>query len=142
MPAGRPPKPVELKRATGNPGKRKLPELSVVSILPMAHHTPEPPANLGENGTELWNRAWLSPSSDRNAIENAARLADTLATARAKYHATLEAADLRALVQINKSYTDSLSALGFDPVSRSKLGVAEVKRVSALDQLLAKRQNR
>ena len=148
MPAGRPPKPIEIKRATGNPGKRKLPELSVVSVLPMAHETPEPPANLGENGTELWNRAWdaaitwLSPSSDRNAIENAARLADTLATARAKYHATLDAADLRALVQINKSYTDSLSALGFDPVSRSKLGVAEVKRVSALDQLLAQRQNR
>jgi hypothetical protein len=148
MTAGRPPKPVELKRATGNPGKRKLPDLSIVSIIPMAMETPAAPEGLGEEGNLLWTRAWdsaitwLSPASDRNAIENAARLADTLAAARAKYHATLDAADLRALVQINKSYTDSLSALGFDPVSRSKLGVAEVKRVSALDQLLAKRQNR
>lgn len=148
MTAGRPPKPVELKRATGNPGKRKLPELAVVTPLPMAEEIPAFPENLGEAGKELWTRAWaqaitwLSPHSDMNAIENAARLADTLAVARNKYHNTFEAADLRALVQINKAYTDSLSALGFDPVSRSKLGVAEVKRVSALDQLLAKRENR
>lgn len=148
MAAGRPPKPAELKRVTGNPGKRKMNDLAVVTILPMADEIPAPPENLGENGVELWNRAWdaaitwLSPSSDRNAIENAARLADTLATARAKYHATLDAADLRALVQINKSYTDALSSLGFDPTSRSRLGVAEVKKMSALDQLLAKRQAR
>jgi len=30
--------------------------------------------------------------------------------------------------------------LGFDPTSRSRLGVAEVKRASALDNLIAKRQ--
>ena len=57
-----------------------------------------------------------------------------------KNRATLEAADGRLLVHLNKSFVDSLSALGFDPVSRTRLGVAEVKRVSALDELLAKRQ--
>lgn len=148
MTAGRPRKPNEIKRATGNPGKRALPQLAVVTPLPMADATPVAPENLGEMGKQLWERAWsqaitwLSPHSDMNAIENAARLADTLATARAKYHATLDAADLRALVQINKSYSDALSVLGFDPTSRSRLGVAEVKRVSALDQLLQKREQR
>jgi hypothetical protein len=56
--------------------------------------------------------------------------------------ATLESADARAYVAINESFVKSLSSLGFDPVSRSKLGVAEVQRVSAIDQLLAKRQKR
>ena len=148
---GRPPKPAEIKRATGrtpgtDSGGRKLAELAVVSTLPMADRTPPPPANLGEAGIELWNNAWstaitwLSPDSDFRAIEHAANVADDVAAARAKYRATLDSADGRVLVSLNKSYADALSALGFDPVSRSRLGVAEVKRVSALDQLIANRQ--
>lgn len=148
---GRPPKPAEIKRATGrtpgtDSGGRKLAELSVVTTLPMADRTPPPPAGLGTAGLELWNNAWstaitwLSPDSDFRAIEHAANVADDLAAARAKYRATLEATDGRVLVSLNKSYADALSALGFDPVSRSRLGVAEVKRVSALDQLIANRQ--
>jgi phage terminase small subunit len=148
MAAGRPPKPAELKRITGNPGKRKLPELSVVTTLPMTHHIPEPPALLGEDGLALWNQAWaaaitwLSPQSDFRAIENAARLADDVALARKKYRATLEPNDGRLLVHLNKSFVDSLSSLGFDPTSRSRLGVAEVKAISAIDKLLAKREAR
>jgi hypothetical protein len=148
MTAGRPPKPNEIKRATGNPGKRPLKELAVVTALPMADRTPPPPVGLGEDGLTLWNNAWehaitwLSPASDRRAIENAARLADDLKAARNKFHATLESADGRVLVQINKAFVDALSSLGFDPVSRTRLGVAEVKRVSALDQLIAKRQSK
>lgn len=150
---GRPPKPAEIKRATGrtpghDSGGRKLPELAEVTILPMADKTPDPPTMLGEEGKIFWNRiwdnaiTWLSPTSDLAAIENAARLADAVYAARTKYMATLESADGRAYVQINKAFTDALSSLGFDPVSRSRLGVAEVKRVSAIDQLLEKRQNR
>jgi len=150
---GRPPKPAEIKRATGRaPGRdsggRPLPELAVVQTLPMADQTPEPPAMLGPDGLQLWNRVWdaaitwLSPQSDCDAIENAAKLADVVAAARTKYMATLEAVDARAYVSVNKAFTDSLASLGFDPVSRSKLGVAEVKRVSAIDQLLAKREKR
>lgn len=148
MTAGRPPKPAELKRATGNPGRRPLPELSVVATLPMADRTPVAPEGLGDAGLKLWNQAWdfaitwLSPHSDREAIENASRLADDVAAARKKYHATLEPADGRLLVHLNKSYVDALAALGFDPISRTRLGVAEVKRVSALDQLLEKRQQK
>ena len=148
MTAGRPPKPAELKRITGNPGKRKLPELSVVTTLPMAHHIPKPPEALGEDGLNLWNQAWaaaitwLSPQSDFRAIENAARLADDLSLARKKYRATLEPNDGRLLVHLNKSFVDSLSSLGFDPTSRSRLGVAEVKAISAIDKLLAKREAR
>jgi hypothetical protein len=148
MPNGRPPKPAELKRVTGNPGKRKLPELSVVQTIPMASSVPDAPEGLGADGVAIWEAAWgsaitwLSPVSDYHAIENAARLADDLALARKKYRATLEPGDGRLLVHINKAFVDSLSALGFDPTARSRLGVAEVKAISAIDKLLAKREAR
>jgi hypothetical protein len=61
---------------------------------------------------------------------------------RQKYLATHEAADARAFVAVNKAFTDALSSLGFDPTARSKLGVAEIKAVSALDKLVAKREAR
>lgn len=144
---------MELKRATGRtPGRdsggRKLNELSVVTALPMADKTPEPPAMLQADGLNLWNRiwdnaiTWLSPVSDMNAIENACKLADVVSASRVKYMATLESADARAYVAVNKSFTDALASLGFDPVSRSRLGVAEVKKMSALEQLVANRQQR
>ena len=148
MPAGRPPKPTELKRALGNPGKRSLPKLSVVTPLPMAVEIPAPPEGLQDCGIKLWNSAWnfaitwLSPLSDVEAITNAARLADVSNAARIKYMATLEANDARAFVAVNKAFVDSLSTLGFDPTSRSRLGVAEIKAVSAIDKLTAKREAR
>jgi phage terminase small subunit len=151
--AGRPPKPAELKRAAGrtsstDSGGRKLPDLSVVTILPMADSVPTAPDHLGVDGVRFWERAWnqaitwLSPNSDREAIENAAILADAAAAARKKYLATLESADARAFVAVNKAFTDSLASLGFDPVSRSRLGIAEVKRVSKLEELAQARKSK
>lgn len=145
---GRPPKPSELKRVMGNIGHRSLPDLKNVTPLPMAIVPPEPPANLGEQGLKIWERAWqmaiawLSPASDIDAVENASRLADATETARVRYMATSEPSDAKAYVAINKAYTDALSSLGFDPVSRSRLGVAEVRAATSIDKLLEKRQNR
>ena len=148
MTAGRPPKPTELKRLLGNPGQRPLPDLNNITHLPMAREIPALPENIGEQGTKLWNRAWamavtwLSPVSDIDAISNAAFLADASEAARNKYMATLDAADGRAYVAINKAYTDALASLGFDPIARSRLGVAEVKAATSIDKLLERRQNR
>jgi hypothetical protein len=85
---------------------------------------------------------WLSPVSDIDAIYNAAVLADASEAARVKYMATLEANDGRAFVAINKAYTDALTSLGFDPLARSRLGVAEVRAATSIELLLERRQNR
>jgi hypothetical protein len=85
---------------------------------------------------------WLSPVSDIDAIYNASSLADATEAARSKYMATLESADAKAYVAINKAYTDALSSLGFDPISRSRLGVAEVRAATSIDKLLERRHNR
>ena len=143
---GRPPKPLELKRAAGRTSKtdsggRPLPDLKVITTLPQTIDIPEAPLSLGIDGQRFWERAWseaitwISKSADREAIENAALLADAVSASRKKYLATLEAADARAFVAINDSFTKALAALGFDPVSRSRLGVAEIRIVSKLEQL-------
>jgi hypothetical protein len=146
--AGRPPKPNELKRLLGNPGGRPLPDLNTITHLPMAREIPEPPESLKHSGLDLWNRAWgvavtwLSPVSDIEAIKNAAHLADANEAARDRYMISTEPADAKAYVAINKAYTDSLTSLGFDPVSRSRLGVAEVRAATSIDKLLEKRERR
>ena len=150
---GRPPKPLEVKRRTGrSPGRdtggRKLPEPAIVVALPPAAGTPEYPADLGIEGRDLWDRAWnhaitwLSPDSDGKTVEQAAHLADDVAAARKRYRATTDPSDARALVALVKQFIEALSALGFNPTARARLGVAEVKRVSALEELVAKRQKR
>jgi hypothetical protein len=112
----------------------------------MAEGVPDAPSDLLLDGVRLWERAWgsaitwLSPDSDMEAVENACRLADDLAVARRRYRATSDPTDGRMVVQLSKSMADALSALGFDPTARSRLGVAEVKRASALEELLAKRR--
>jgi hypothetical protein len=69
-PRGRPPKPIEQKRLTGNPGKRTLPDQKELVLLPSAYNIPEPNRPLGSAGTELWERiwgmgqTWLSPLTD------------------------------------------------------------------------------
>ena len=146
--AGRPPKPNEIKRLMGNPGGRPLPDLNTISHLPMAREIPTPPENLKQSGLDLWNRAWgvaitwLSPVSDIEAIKNSCHLADANEAARDRYMISTEPADAKAYVAINKAYTDSLTSLGFDPVSRSRLGVAEVRVATSIDKLLEKRENR
>lgn len=125
-----------------------MPAEGQVVALPMAGDVPECPSDFGLDAQQLWKRAWdaaitwLSPDSDREAIEQACRLADDVAAARRRYRATTDPADARALVALSKALTDGLSALGFDPTSRARLGVAEVKRASALDELIAKRAKR
>jgi hypothetical protein len=52
------PKPNEVKRKLGNPGKRALPDQGKLIALPMAAEPPTPPRPLGPEGLKLWNRIW------------------------------------------------------------------------------------
>jgi phage terminase small subunit len=138
---GRPPKPTEVKRRTGNPGKRALPVEGSVVPLPPARQAPVCPDDFGTDAQRLWDRAWnaaitwLSPHSDIEAVEQACRLADDLAIARARYRKSLAPDDGRLVATFQKELNSALSSLGFDPASRTRLGVAEVTRVSKLQKL-------
>jgi hypothetical protein len=114
----------------------------------MAVGIPDPPDDFGLDARRLWSRVWdaavtwISPASDMETVEQACRLVDDLEVARSVYRVTRDAGDARVVVALSKSLREALSALGFDPTSRSRLGVAEVKRASALDELIAKRAQR
>lgn len=148
---GRPPKPLEVKRRTGrtpgtDSGGRRLPAVADVVQLPQAHGVPDFPAGLEDAGQELWRRiwqdglTWISPTTDMQAAEEACRSVDDVAAARRRYRATTDPKDAAALVALGKRLDDALSMIGFNPTARSRLGVAEVTRVSKLDAL-RRRQN-
>jgi len=147
---GRPPIPIEQKRLRGrttttDSGGRPLPKSGDLIVLPMAEGVPLLPAGIESDGAELWKRiwqeglTWISPTSDMAAAIEACQVADDLAVARRRYRATSDPKDASALVAMGKRFDEALSVLGFNPTARSRLGVAEVKRASALDQLLARR---
>lgn len=134
---GRPPKPVEEKRRTGNPGGRRLPERSSLAVVPAAEVKP----------------VELDPIQTIDAVFEAAQhwLAATDVTALALLRESLEERqDLRAAVlaghgdrkelrALDKQIIEQLSALGFDPTARGRLGLVEVKAASTLERLKAGR---
>lgn len=142
---GRPPVPNEIKRKRGTARPDRTPKVGEVVALPAADGAPDYPADLELEGRRLWDRAWqqgitwISPQSDMTAVEHACRLADDLAVARRRYRATSDPSDGRMVATLNRELATSLGSLGFDPASRTRLGVAEVTRVSKLEALRAGR---
>lgn len=147
-----PNKPTELKRRLGNPGKRSLqPALTVLSAVPV---NLDPPATLGDEGASEWRLVlahcrWIGPSDLRNLrlyCEALDRRSGLLAEVASQGHvlytdkgyAYLNPA-VGALQTTEVQITKWLSLLGLTPSDRSRLGVAEVKAQSTLEQLAAKR---
>lgn len=126
------PKPTEQKRRTGNPGKRPLPKAGSLAAVPAI------PAGSRDISVEvamervLEHGYWLAESDApmvalfREATEDYARLRDSgAASAKEVRDARTEVARLAGL-------------LGFDPTSRSALGLAEVTARSKLESIQRK----
>jgi hypothetical protein len=148
MPAGRPPKPTELKRLQGNPGKRALPNETEMILLPAAIGIPEPSRPLLKYGQEMWDRiwnmgnSWISPTTDIELVLMTAEMVDERWNLRVKVMSSDDAKLRRGLRELDKMIVSNLSLLGFSPTDRMRLGVAEVKKQSKLEELLAKKAAR
>jgi hypothetical protein len=142
-----PPKPIEVKRKLGNPGKGRLPKNSM-ALIPI-NEIPEPPRKLFEAGQEMWDRIWsmgtlwISPQTDMElllmtceSIDERVRLRTIVWNGEGDWH------DRKALRELEKNLVNNLSLLGFTPTDRSRMGVAEVKARSKLEELKAKREER
>lgn len=123
------PMPIEQKRLLGNPGKRDLTTLTVVEPLDTTMVSQSPLAAL-----------------KRVMEAGVAWLADTDAPAVALLYSMLE--DREAFTRsglrddkLDKQIMELFAALGFTPGARSRLGLAEVKAVSKLEQLRQARKN-
>jgi hypothetical protein len=158
---GRPPKPVELKRKLGNPGKRRLPNpitaIAPVTVLEIAK--PDAPSR-GDELTEAilaaGGAAWIGQTDRlgllamlRDGWDERSRLRSALydppefieeldPKSRLSWIVTTR----RDLRDMEKQITAWLSLLGLTPSDRSRLGVAEVKAQTKLEDLHARRDAR
>jgi hypothetical protein len=148
MPAGRPSKPIEQKRLLGNPGRRPLPESGSLQILPAISEIPEPSRPLLKYGRELWDNVWeqglnwISPNTDYEILLMTCEMIDERWNLRVKVMQTDDSKMRRGLRELDRQIISNLSLLGFTPSDRSRLGVAEVKALSKLEQLMEMKANR
>jgi len=140
MATGRPPKPTEVKRRTGNPGKRPLPNVGALAIVPPIEQEPyerDPADTLAE--VYEAGRTWLA-ATDATAVALLRQSLDE----RSQLRAAVMTGDDRwgtarkALRDLDKQIITLLSQLGFDPAARSRLGLAEVKARTTLEKLRGK----
>ena len=141
MPAGRPAKPTEIKRKLGNPGRRPLPDTSVVQYLEPIVSVPEPARPLMKYGKEFWDKvwgsglSWISANTDAEILLMTCELVDERWNLRVRVMQSNDWRERRALRELDDRIIRNLSLLGFTPADRSKLGVAEVKAISKMEQL-------
>lgn len=161
-PTGRPAKPVERHRATGNPSHKPLPPTPLPGqALPgMRSDIPTPPV-LGIDGRDLWDqiwgagRSWLSPDSDAvvitmlcQATDEAESMRRALAIGEVPRYYVLPNGSyvthpyVSQLKELRAQITAWLASLGFSPSDRARLGVGEVRQHDALDDLERRRQER
>jgi len=139
---GRPPKPVELKRKTGNPGKRKLPDPITVELLPQAEGIPETPRPLLKPGRRLWDEVWrsgiqwISPTTDMEILLMTCELVNERWNLRVKVMSSDNMGMARRLDSVSNQIVRNLSLLGFTPSDRTRLGVAEVKKASKIQEIM------
>lgn len=142
MPAGRPPKPIEQKRLLGNPGKRAMPDEQQMVLLPMVDQTPEPTRPLLKYGQELWDRiwgmgaTWVSDKTDIELLMMTCEMIDERWNLRVKVMQSDDSVMRRGLRELDRQIVSNLSLLGFTPTDRSRLGIAEVKAKSKMQEML------
>jgi P27 family predicted phage terminase small subunit len=160
-PRGRPAKPVEVHRALGNPSRLNLPDAPGPGEgLPGVDGVPVAPV-LGDKGLELWTelwtagRTWLSPTVDRVLIEMVCQAADEAEMLRValasgevdRFYVVSNGQQVthpyvNQLKELRVQITAWLSALGFSPSDRVRLGLGEVRPADVLDELAKRRAER
>ena len=142
-----PAKPIEMKRKLGNPGKRAIPGEG--SLMEIEGGFREPLRPLGEAGYQLWTEVfevgglWISQKTDTQLLQMVCELLDRREILREEFLADpTERKVNMSLLETEKLIQSSLSLLGFTPSDRSRLGVAEVKAKSKLEELMDRRASR
>lgn len=138
-----PAKPLEQKRLLGNPGRRPLPSPS--ETIALEGGWVEPLRPLEEAGMALWNSVfregelWVSRRTDIHLLQLTCEQLD-----RREYLSQLWRSDPTdknlnmRLAELEKLLSSNLGLLGFTPSDRSRLGLAEIKAKSKLQELMEK----
>jgi len=142
-----PAKPLEVKRALGNPGKRPLPKLDETISLHAGRVEPHQPLDWA--GTLLWNRVfgagqtWISPQTDVELLLLTCKQLDRVIVLERMF--VEKPGDFhvhRQLLDLETAVVKNLGLLGLTVDARSKLGLAEIKAESKMEQLRKRQQER
>lgn len=131
---GRPPKPTEQKRRTGTLRPDRLPKAVGLAVVP-AIEPAEHELSVAEAMDRVLSRGvvWLAATDTPTVC----LLRDTLDLyAELREDPKSRTADVLAA---NKRVSELLTQLGFDPTARSRLGLAEVKAASKLEEIRRRR---
>lgn len=143
-------KPTELKRALGNPGKRKLPDKNKVIMLPQI--SSQPPVHLNEDQKIKWIELrklapWIAVTDEPlltslvEKMERQKQLAEELQSSKFVLYTDKGYAYANPLFgmlsTVETEIFKLLCQLGLTPVDRSKMGVAEVKARTKLEEILS-----
>lgn len=137
---GRPAKPIEQKRLLGNPGQRPLPKENATIALTGGYTEPLRPLN--EAGQSLWDsiyakgELWISARTDTQFLQMVCEqhdrrlwLMERMQSDPDNWRLVRQLHDLEVMISAN------MGKLGLTPADRTKLGYAEVKARSKLEQL-------
>lgn len=139
-----PPKPLELKKQLGNPGKRAMPK--PLEQVEGGYVAPFRPLEFA--GKQLWDAAmttggnWIARNSDTQLLMLVCEQMDRRTDLIAKIEETQEWRLYRALHDLEKMISSNLGMLGFTPADRTRMGVAEVKVASKLEELMERKSRR
>jgi hypothetical protein len=144
---GRPPIPLELKRLRGTLRADRLPSNAPLESLLEPLEAPREPLGLSEQGSTFWGSVWacnwISHKSDYCLVLLTAEAISERETLRALV--ALEPENFRArsgLRELERQIVSQLALLGFTPSDRARLGLAEVKKESKLEELLRRKAER
>jgi hypothetical protein len=140
-----PAKPIEQKRLLGNPGHQTLPKEGELAAIPPAKRVPVRP--LGLHGGQLWDDVfkygvpWIG-AVDVHLLQMTCEQLDRRDTIESRLAEEYDWHLLKQLNDIEALIAGNLGKLGFSPEARTRLGLAEVKRESKLEELFARRAKR
>jgi hypothetical protein len=142
-----PAKPLEVKRALGNPGRRTLPDVNDTISLHAGRVEPHQPLDWA--GMLLWNRVfgagqtWISPQTDVELLLMTCKQLDRqIVLERAFVEKPDDFHVHRQLLELENAIVRNLGLLGLTVDARSKLGLAEIKAESKMEQLRKRQQER
>lgn len=139
MAQGRPTTPNEIKKLRGTLRPDRLPKTDLRATTKQGEI--EPPTDLAEQGLAFWEMAWrlswISSTSDRTLVAITCQNLDERESLREALLSNPDDRRIRtSLREVEKQILTNLGLLGFTPSDRSRLGVAEVKKESKLEELM------
>lgn len=144
MPNPKVPSELKARRGTLRPEDRKKAERA--PIVPGGYIEPFRPLEFA--GMQLWDaamrtgQAWIARDSDTHLLMMTCEQLDRREEIR---NLILETRDWHLYKQLNdleRLITSNLGLLGFTPSDRTRLGLAEVKTASKLEELMARKEKR